>query len=751
MVYGAFLMLDCPLVRVRTNFKFLILLAPALCSANSSSCAACHSEIYNKYRQSGMSRSFYQLQPANAIEDFTRKNHYYHPASETFYEMVQRDEKYFQRRYQLGFDGKPTNLDDKQIDFVMGSGTHARTYLHRLTNGSLVQLPLAWYSEKGGYWAMNPGYDTSDHPSARRAIGYDCMFCHNAYPQIPAGQDRYGQQPIYSGLIPEGIDCQRCHGAGDAHIRAAQKGAGSILIRNAILNPARLSSDRQMGVCMQCHLESNSFPLPHAVKRYERSFFSYQPKEPLSAFMLFFDTADRGERDDRFQIVSSAYRLRKSACFLKSNGALGCTTCHDPHVDQHGPDAKAHYNSVCQRCHSPTKLASTRHTGNLDCITCHMQQRRTDDVVHVVMTDHLIRRQPLTRVLFADMNEHHEAEVTNYEGEAVLDYPRHLPATPENRLYMAIAQVRDKSNLNKGIPQLASILTTQHPVNPEPYLELAEALKSAGQLRKAVPLYEESLRRDPQYLPALLQLGTALRELGQKDHAAETLLRATKDVASDGRAWNELGQVYIELGNKPEAAAAFRKAVTLDPEMPEPHNGLAILAAESGDLSGSRAEFQEAIRIHPNYVDAHTNLANLLSWQNMVTEAAFEFKKAILLRPADAMLHFNYGTMLNGQRQFEEAQRQLEAAVTANPNLAEAHDLLGNLAERQGRLDDALREYRRAVQIQPDLSRAQLDLGATLARQGDKQGAAEHLKLAAKTVDPTLRNMALQLLAELGS
>ena len=41
--------------------------------------------------------------------------------------------------------------------------------------------------EKGGYWAMNPGYDRPDHEGFRRPISYDCMFCHNAYPKIPAG------------------------------------------------------------------------------------------------------------------------------------------------------------------------------------------------------------------------------------------------------------------------------------------------------------------------------------------------------------------------------------------------------------------------------------------------------------------------------------------------------------------------------------------------------------------------------------
>jgi hypothetical protein len=48
----------------------------------------------------------------------------------------------------------------------------------------LVELPLAWYAEKGGYQGF------------RRKIGYDCMFCHNGYPNIPAGHDQPFAEPV---------------------------------------------------------------------------------------------------------------------------------------------------------------------------------------------------------------------------------------------------------------------------------------------------------------------------------------------------------------------------------------------------------------------------------------------------------------------------------------------------------------------------------------------------------------------------
>ena len=72
-------------------------------------------------------------------------------------------------------------------------------------------------------------------------------------------------------------------------------------------------------------------------------------------------------------------------------------------------------------------------------------------------------------------------------------------------------------------------------------------------------------------------------------------------------------------------------------------------------------------------------------------------------------------------------------------------------AERKGQIDQALHEYSEAVRLRPDLSHAQLDLGGVLANKGDKAAAAEHLRLAAKSTDPALRDLALRLLKELES
>ncbi len=667
--------------------------------------------------------------------------------------MLNRNGALIQRRYQLGFEGKETNVDEKRVDYIIGSGNHMRTYVHRNTDGTLLELPLAWYAEKGGSWAMNPGYDTADYPYARRQIAYDCMFCHNAYPKTPLHHDRLGDLPVYSGVMPEGIDCQRCHGPGQHHVDVASTpGAKPAAIRAAIVNPARLDNDRQLEVCAQCHLKTTEFRLPHAIKRYERADFSYKPGEPLADFFLAFDEAPGPRKDNRFETASAVSRMHESQCFLKSSGALKCTTCHNPHDVRHGSEADAQYNAVCRQCHAASfnsEVASGRHTSQTGCIDCHMPKRRAEDIVHMVMTDHLIQRNRPPGDLLADLPEHHENAHTSYQGEVVPYYPDPLPSTIENRFYLALAQIRDQANLVKGLPAFEKALAALPGQRPEPYLELAEALRAAGQPKPDLAAFQDSLRRDPAYLPALLEYALALKEAGQPVLALAVAKRAAVAAPGDARSWNALGQAQLDSGDLKGATVSFKQALTLDPEMPEAHNGIGVALGQTGDIPGAEAQFREAVRVLPNYGEAHGNLANLLAWKQDFRQASYEFEKAVHLDPGDAAARLNYGSMLNSLRYFGEAQVQIERALELNPKIAEAHDLLGTLLERKGQVDDALREYTEAVRLRPELSHAQLDLGGVLANRGDKAGAIEHLRLAARSTDAGLREIALRLLQDL--
>lgn len=90
-----------------------------------------------------MGRSFHRARPDDTIGNGQKPASFYHKASDSYFSMVEHNGQLYLRRFQVGFDGKETNILEKSADYAIGSGNHARTYLHRTKRNTLVELPLA--------------------------------------------------------------------------------------------------------------------------------------------------------------------------------------------------------------------------------------------------------------------------------------------------------------------------------------------------------------------------------------------------------------------------------------------------------------------------------------------------------------------------------------------------------------------------------------------------------------------------------
>jgi tetratricopeptide (TPR) repeat protein len=707
--------------------------------ADPSTCTRCHAEIAETYRKTGMGRSFHRADAADRIEDFVTHNTLYNKASDRYYTMIERGGRLYEQRHQVDWNGKKTNQEEKQIDYVIGSGNHSRTYLHRTGEGKLIELPVSWYSEMGGYWGMSPGYDRPDQKDFRRPIGFECMSCHNAYPAL-AQTAKDDDETIFGKDIPEGIDCQRCHGPGGEHVRLASTDGASIQsIQAAIVNLATLSRERQLDVCMQCHLETTSLPLPHSIRKYNRAPFSYRPGELLEDYELFFDHKHGTGYDDRLEVAHQAYRLRKSACFLKSQ--MTCTTCHNPHEALRGEEATKHYVAVCSSCHANVH-PSMRPVAGSNCLTCHMWKRRTEDAVHVVMTDHYIQRIKPKGDLLAPVKE----TVPLYRDEVVPYYLTSLAQVPDGELYLAVAQVEDGSNLEAGTLGLRRAVEKNQPGNAQFYFALGAAYAKSGKNEEAIRWYNEALRRRPSFPAALRELAATLASLGDLTRAVETGEKASAISPSDTTVLTNLGSAYLQQGRTNDAKRVLGQALAINPDLLDAKVFLGLASMNERDLAAGESLFRSAISVQPDSAEANNDLASILAARGDYSEAIFHLQKAVEGNPSNVEVHRNYGKLLALTGAFDQAASELKQAIQLDPKSAEIHVDLGDVLVKSGDMSQAEQQYRTALTLDNANGKAHLKLAELLVQRGQSQEARHHYQRAAESTDPRIRQAALSAL-----
>ena len=314
--------------------------------------------------------------------------------------------------------------------------------------------------------------------------------------------------------------------------------------------------------------------------------FSYRPGESLANFLTYFEFA-KPPSDHRITVNNSGYGMLKSQCFLKSKGQLTCTTCHDPHQ----PASSAKAIVACRSCHS-SEHASTE----TDCVGCHMPKRRTEDAVHVVMTDHSIRRQPLLGDPTAPLRERHD----RWAGPIEDLYPRSVQDTPENRLYRAVAQIGVSADLATDIASLQHAIQAARPAAIEPYLAWADALKKAGRHSEALEAYRMAMEKASADARPYVAAAELLAGSGQLTQAVNLLKLAIRKLPEDTTILNALAVLYVSQERYGEALRVSSKAVAINGDDPVSWVNFGVCSEAMKNKKGAEAAYRQAVLLQPD-------------------------------------------------------------------------------------------------------------------------------------------------------
>ena len=133
-----------------------------------------------------------------------------------------------------------------------------------------------------------------------------------------------------------------------------------------------------------------------------------------------------------------------------------------------------------------------------------------------------------------------------------------------------------------------------------------------GQVEKALPLFEQAVRREPSRPDALLNLANAHLLAGHAEEAlrwAEEALNFDRNLAA---AYYVAGCAHLRLRQFEEAVKALFSARDLDPSVAAVHYQLGRAQAELGNYEDAVASFQEVVRLEPKHPAAWYALGQAL-------------------------------------------------------------------------------------------------------------------------------------------
>jgi tetratricopeptide (TPR) repeat protein len=557
----------------------------------------------------------------------------------------------------------------RKVDYVVGSGNNNRTYLAS-ENGYINEMPVTWYSEKA-IWDLSPGYNRSNMRFNRPVVA-ECMHCHNSY-------NAFEEFSVnrYTGTITEGISCERCHGPGQLHVDKQMASADELNrtgVDRTIVNPAHLSAELQMDVCLQCHLQGEI-----SVFKTGKSSSDFRPGMSLKDIKTVFieDGLPKGD----FRIASHGGRISLSTCFTASNGSMTCITCHNPHEPVQ-ERSRTYFNDRCMDCHATESLTVlqkvTDHSNKGDCVHCHMKQGATSDILHVNFTDHWIRKkidilsEKESDALFAretalklrDFFEEEDPAAIIRKGIAYTNYYETRHSEPA---YLVRAIIL----LEQGLQDV--------PEHLDGYYALARAFQLQGKDQQAAAAYERVMSLDPTHMWTCYQLGRLYLDEAPERSVAY-LARAIHLNPDNPKVWKEYGDALLFTEDVAGAKTAYERALALDSFFTSAYNRLGELEFyQHNDLQAAATNFTKAIQQNPDHTLALHNLANIAIFNKDLDQAENYSRRVLAVDPEFSA---SYGTLASISRergQFAQAEIYLRKLIALEPNNQQALSMLREL------------------------------------------------------------------------
>jgi tetratricopeptide (TPR) repeat protein len=262
----------------------------------------------------------------------------------------------------------------------------------------------------------------------------------------------------------------------------------------------------------------------------------------------------------------------------------------------------------------------------------------------------------------------------------------------------------------------------------------AASIQRSNVWRASVPLWEDTLRKDPDFAVALGNLGAALLAEDRLEEADTSLRRAIELEPRLTEARLALSVALRRRGALDEAQREVEAALEVDPR----NFGALVTAGELAELRGdsvrARSLYEEALRNRPHAVRALERLALLEANAGELDRALAHVEQARRLRPDRRGIAISEAWVLARAERGDESRLRLKQLAEDDPEWAEPLYTLALLELDRGEPEAARGALDGALEREPRHARARTHRARLRSASGDRAGAEADLRVAAEVV-----------------
>lgn len=700
----------------------------------SDTCADCHREKYDAWRESTHGRAGGPPGPETLIAAFDGTPMRF---SDAVVIPAEREGEYTFTIIRQARDTLVFVVDGVVgAGHMVGGGTQG--FFSRFDDGTVRFLPFdfsrhldAWFcntAPQTGWWTAPSGLsrlradqgwlpvsedlslvECGDWPplrvlgtSARHA---NCQQCHGS--QITVDFDSAAGR-FDTRFTTLAVNCESCHGPGGEHVQRARSGALAEAAEAGIRSLVGLDKDASLDVCFQCHAVKRELRPGHVSG--ESLGDHYSLRMPLIGGNPFLPDG---------RVNSFAYQQNHlySACYLA--GSMTCVDCHDPHGQTYRdvfrrPLPDRFDDGQCLGCH-PAKAADiTGHTNHAPgsegsrCVACHMpylQQPAVGDAVPYGRSDHTI---PIPRPAFDDSLGIRNACAFCHEDRSAAALQRQAQAW--------------WGEIKPHVPIVAGLIADR--ARPDPALA-ADRLLFPG--TDHVMAQAASLDRLIRYY---LSPGMAALPPGVEDG-----LRALADHPDPDIRGMALAALHLTRGGDPDMNDFLnRRMIALRDDTADVRQrwaaALSFIGEDyraAGRLEETVIAYQAALQVRPDEPALLLDLASAYDLAGESLRALDYYLRTLEVDPTQSVAWINAGITLETLGREPEAEAAYRRAIEVNPHEALGYMNLGNVDLRRGEMGQAIEHYRQAVAQEPGLARAHYYLGLAYLSAGHPVDAVQSL------------------------